>query len=336
MLQCSTILRKFCKSTVTVITCLTYNCCIGLLVAIFNFIMPAVSVGLLCVAFMCSTYECYSYIKDIPVMICTTGMLFVVSILGIIFFIYYIYMVITGQKKQYRNNISTVIKLFFSNFLKKPNSENEEEKFIVLGYEASLKEMHWLIVTLVQASLLAFAQFWDDFLLEVSSSCSTNFNVHCFYTTDSILTYQELNCLNTSQVKEAKYIICYKYVFNTGRAAASAIGIISATGLIIYAVCILFFQVLDGARWSKCGIRSAKAAVAGDVMLLCTVLGIVQMTHTIHATTTIGLINLLSKPLAMGTMIATSIFLLPVDKFRKSANRDGYELITNEPQHDPA
>ena len=302
----------------TAITWMKHNCCKVLPVLIVCITLPAVSVGLLCVPFMCSTYECYLYIKGILVMICTTVVTWTIFVSSIVLLSY---VAIFKQIKEYWNKISPVIKLVFSNFLKKPNSEGEEEKFVVLGYEASLKEMHWLFYILVQASLLAIAQFWDDFLLEVSSSCSTDSNLHCFYTTDSQLPYQNLNCSNTSQVEEAASIVCYQYVFNIGRAAASAIGIMSATGLIIYAVCIVFLKVLDGARLSKQSIRYAKVVAVVEVLIFFFVLGGLQVTFATRATDTFGKINLFLKTQGIGVLIASSILLFPVDKFRKSENK---------------
>ena len=247
---------------------------------------------------------------------------------------YYIYKVIKGQKEQYWKKISPVIELFFSNFLKKPNSKGEEEKFIVLGYEVSLKEMHWLILTLGQATLLAFAQFWDDFLLERSGSCSTDFILDCFYTTNSLLPdqglNQKLNCSNTSQVEEAISIVCYKYTFNTGRAAASAIGIISATGLIIYAVCIVFLKVLDGSRRPKCCIRIVKGVAIVEVIFFCIFLGGLQVFFITRGTDTFGIMNSIQKTLVMSFMIASSVIFFPVDKFRKSENRNEQEPLIND------
>ena len=258
-------------------------------------------------------------------MFCTTGMLFIAIILSI----YYICLVITGQKEQYWNKISPVIKLVFSNLLKKPDSEGEEAKFIVFGYEASIKEMHWLILTLVQALLVAFAQFWDDFLFEVSGSCSADYILDCFYTTNSQLLYQNLNCSNTSQVKEATSIVCYKHVFNTGRAAASAVGIMSATGLTISAVCVVFLKVLDGARWPKCCIRIVKSVAIVEVIFFCIILGGLQAIFAARATDTFGIFNSFQKTLGMGFMIASSVLLLPMDKFRKSENKDENKPLIN-------
>ena len=144
MSRCSTLPHKFCQATMTAISWLKHNCCKILLVLILGITLPAVTAGMLCAALMCSTYECYSYTKGIPVMICTIGMPLILTVFGIFLALYYIFMAITGQEQQLWNKISTVIEPVFSSFLKKANSDEEEAKFIVLGYEVSLKEMHWL------------------------------------------------------------------------------------------------------------------------------------------------------------------------------------------------
>ena len=334
---CSTQQHKFCQATMTAITWLKHNWCNVLVGVMLGITLPVVSVVLLCAAFTCFTYECYSYIKDIPVMICTIGM---PVVFGIIFFIYHTYMANTGQlDKQYRNTISIVIDPVFSSFLKKPNSIEEEEKFIVLGYEVSFKEMRWLYPVLVQVILLAMAQFWDDFLLEVSRSCSTDSNQDCFYTpasntTNSTLPYQELNCMNTSQVEEAISIVCYKYVFHTGRAAASAIGIISAASLTTYAVCIVFLKVLDGVRLSNQFIALVKGVAILEVILFCVVVGVLQAYFTSSTTGVLGTLTSFQKTVGIGSLIANSVFLLPVGKFRKLENRDEHIPLSIEPQHE--
>ena len=319
----------------TAITWLKHNWCKVLLVVILCITPLAVFDVLVYVTFACSTYECYLYINNIPVMICTMGMpLITFGVVGIILTTYYIYMTNIGQQKQFWNNILTVIKLVFSNFLKKPNSEGEEEMFIVLGYEVMLKEMYWLNFLLVEVTLLAFAQFWDEFLLEVSGSCGTDSHLHCYYTNNSTLPYRKLNCLNTSQVEEATSIVCYQYVFNIGQAAASAIGIISTTGLIIYIICIVFLKVLDGPRLSKWFIRFLKGVAVFYVFFFCTALAGLQTTYTPRAPGNIGIAKSLQKVIGMSIMITTSVYFFPVGKFRKSENRDGYEPITNEPEHE--
>ena len=99
------------------------------------------------------------------------------------------------------NKTLAVTQLVFAKFLKKkPDRNNEEEGeegeeeekkvFIIFGHEASLKEMRWLFVILVQATLLAFAEFWDEFLLEETYACITHPRVHCF----SSLSGRNINC----------------------------------------------------------------------------------------------------------------------------------------------
>ena len=295
----------------TVITWLKDNWCKVLAGLILFIILPAMSAGLWFVS-MCSTnYACYLWIKELPVMI----------LLGLSVCIMFAHLSLLEWCPC--NPTLKVVEVVFTRFLKNrnPNNREEEKLFTVFGYEANLKDMHWLFIILVQATLLAFAQFWDDFLLEASSSCSADSNLHCFYTTDPLLPYQELNCLNTSQVEEeATSIICYKYVFNTGRAAASAIGIMSATGLIIYTVCIVFLTMLDGAKWPTCLIVIAKLIAVFEILLFCAVLGGLQLTHTNHATGVFGKITSFLKTLSMVLMTAGSVFFLPVNQFRKLQN----------------
>ena len=315
----------------TAITWLKENWCKVLSGLLLFATLPAMSVVLWLVS-MCSTdHACYLSIKEIPVLI-------PLGLSGSMALLYTHWIEFCHCTK-----VIKVIEVVFNKFLKNPNPTNKEEEklFIVLGYEANLKDMYWLFIILVQGSLLAFAQFWDEFLLETSSSCSADSNLHCFYTsalnttdsmlntTDSMLPYQGLNCSNTSQVEEAESIICYKYVFNTGRAAASAIGIMSATGLIIYTVCVVFLKMLDGSKWHICYIILAKLIAVLEVLAFCGLLLGLQFTHTSPPTGIIGKTNALCKTLVMGLMIALSVLFFPMDRFKQTAEQ--YEPINNEP-----
>ena len=155
---------------------------------------------------------------------------------------------------------------------KKRNLNNEKEKvFTIFGHEASLKEMRWLFIILVQATLLAFA-----------------------------------------------------HVFNIGNAAASAIGILSATGLIIYNVGLVFLKLLNEIRSHKCCINCIKLFAAAEILMFCQVLALLPMISTIGG----GYFALLTpeifatfrssyKTLAMNFMIVSSILSFPWNKFRK-------------------
>ena len=307
----------------TAITWLTENWPKVLAGSLLFAILPVMSVGLWLVSMCTTDYVCYLWANELPVMI-------PLIISGTMAFLYLYWIHACNCEMTLK-----VIEVVFSRFLKNRNPANGDEEvedklFIVLGYEASLKDMYWLFIILVQASLLAFAQFWDNFLLETSSSCSADSNIYCFYTidlnttdsmsntTDSMLPYQGLNCSNTSQVEEATSIICYKYVFNTGQAAASAIGILSATGLIIYTVCVVFLKMLDGAEWHIGYIILAKVIAVLEVLSFCAVLGGLQVTHTNPASGVFGKINSFFKTLSMGFMIAGSVLFFPVDSFKKN------------------
>ena len=317
MLQCPNLLRKFGKATVSAVTCLAHNCFKVLLLLLLCITLPVVSVVLVLMVLKCKDYACYLWIKNLPVFI-TTAPVYLITILLLI--LYSRRVQNTRLGKWYLDKTSAVTQLAFGSFFKKtrnPNNEeeNEEEKmFTVFGHEASLKEMRWLFIILVQATLLAFAEFWDEFLLEESYSCSTHPGVHCFSTT-SPLYGQPTNCsdIDTSDTE----IVCYKYVFNIGHAAASAIGIMSATGLIIYIVCLLFLKLLNGMRSHKCLITCIKLLAAAETLMFWQVLDILQIDGGSFAGGILATVRSIYKTLAMSFMIVTSILSFPWNKFRE-------------------
>ena len=325
MLQCPTLLRKFGKATVSAAaTCLAHNCFKVLLLLLLYITLPVVSVGLVVMVLWCHDYTCYLCIKNLPVFIATVP---VIPITVILLLLYSRCVWNTRAGKWYLDKTSAVTQLAFNSFLKKNrdcnNEEEEEEKkmFTVFGHEASLKEMRWLFIILVQATLLAFAEFWDEFVLEESYSCSTHPKVHCFSTTSASLYGENVNCSNTSDTG----IVCYKYVFSIGRAAASAIGIISATGLIIYIVCLVFLKVSDGIRTHKRLITCMKFLAVAEIVMfwqVLSILPIIDIKHGIIApavsTEYFAIVRSNYKTLTMNIMIISSIISFPWNKFRKS------------------
>ena len=324
MLQCPS-LRKFSKAAVN---CLAHNCFKVLLLLLLYMILPVVSVVLMLMVSMCQDYTCYLCIKNLPVYITTAP---VYPITGILLLTNLRCVQNKRLGKWYLDKTSAITQLAFGSFLKKkfnPNNdeEDEEEKvFTIFGHEASLKEMRWLFIILVQATLLAFAQFWDEFLLEESYLCSTNPKVYCFSTILISLSGQHANCsdIDTSDTSLLK-TVCYQYVFNTGHAAASAFGIISATGSIIYFVCLMFLKVLNGIRSHKCCINCIKLLAAAEIFMFCNVLASLPIINTIRG----GYFALLTpeffatirssyKTLTMCFMIVSSIVSFPWNKFRK-------------------
>ena len=332
MLQCPTLLRKFGKATVSAVSCLAHNCFKVLLLLLLYTTLPVVSVGLVLMVFMCQDYTCYFCIKNLPVFI-TTAPVYLITLILLI--LYSRRVRNTRLGKWYLDKTSAITQLAFGNFLKKKrdhNNEeaNEEEKvFTVFGHEASLKEMRWLFIILVQATLLAFAQFWDEFLLEESYLCSTHPQIYCFSTTLIPPSGQHTNCSNTSDTSDtfsifARHVVCYKYVFNTGHAAASAIGIMSATGLIIYIVCLVFLKVLNGIKSHKCRTTCIKLSVAAEILIFCQVLAFLPILNTIRdghlplpTPEYFATVRSSYKTLTMSFMIVSSILSFPWNKFRE-------------------
>ena len=322
MLQCPTLLRKFGKVTVFAVTCLARYCFKVLLLLLLYITLPVVSVGLVLMVLMCQDYTCYFWIKNLPVLISTMPVYFITLLLLIL---YLRCVRNTRAGKWYLNKTLAVTQLVFAKFLKKkPDCNNDEEEeegeegekkvFIIFGHEASLKEMRWLFIILVQASLLAFAEFWDEFLLEESYSCSTHPKVRCFSSG------QHTNCSDRSNTY---WIVCYKYVFNTGHATASAIGILSATGLIIYIVGLVFLKVLNGIRSHKRLITCMKLLAVAEIVMFWQILASLPMIATIFTSTPIppatdATQRSFCKTLTMNIMIVSSIISFPWNKFRKS------------------
>ena len=326
MLQCPNLLRKFGKATLSAVSCLAHNWFKVLLLLLLCTTLPAVSVVMVLMVSICQDYACYFWIKNLPVFIATAP-LYLITVLLLILYLRCVRNTRVG--KWFWNKTLTVTQLAFGSFFEKKgdrnNEEGDEEKmFTVFGHEASLKEMCWLFIILVQATLLAFAQFWDEFLLEESYGCSTHPKVHCFLTNFSSLSGQPMNCSDTSNTGR-HVIVCYKYVFNIGHAAASAIGIISATGLIIYTVCLVFLKVLNGIRSHKWLITCIKLLLVAEIVLFWQVLDSLQMIDTnhgiiVHAVSTeyYATVRSFCKTVTMNIMIVSSILSFPWSRFRKS------------------
>ena len=331
MLQCPTLLHKFGKTTLSAVSCLAHNCFEVLLLLLLYSPLPVVSVGLVLMVSMCQSYTCYFWIKNLPVFIATVPVYFITLLL---LMLNLRCVRNTRVGKWYLNKTLAVTQLVFDKFLKKKRNRNDEEDeeekvFIIFGHEASLKEMRWLFIILVQATLLAFAQFCDEFLLEESYLCSTHPNVHCFSTDFFSLIFfpfasssgQPTNCSDIDTSNTGRHdVVCYKYVFNIGHAAASAIGIISATGLIIYIVCLVFLKVLEGIRSHKWLITCMKVLAATEIVIFWQVLAFLPVIATIFDFTPVTPATTRSfcKTLTMNIMIVSSILSFPWNKFRKS------------------
>ena len=130
----------------------------------------------------------------------------------------------------YLNNfITTIVEHSYGNIPEKPKDEEEKEKtYIVFNFKVPISIKYWLYSTLVNVSGIAFVQFWDDFMLEESFSCSMDPNTVCF---SLDLPHHKLNCSNMDD--NITSVICYKFVFKLGSALGSSLGLISSIGLVI-------------------------------------------------------------------------------------------------------
>ena len=213
-----------------------------LLNALLLALLPAISTSLPALFCHCSTYECYVWLKIVPLALSTLSVVLLALILLMKFACCKCECnTCTKVVKWYWDKASSLTEVVFKHFL--IEDDNNRKVFDAFGYEASHENMPKMSIILLQAIVQALGQLWDEFLIEESYICSsTDPCLHCFSTS----TNQKLNCQNLSAFENNETSITwYKYVFNIGHAAASAIGIISATGLIIYIVGLVSLKLFN-------------------------------------------------------------------------------------------
>ena len=107
------------------------------------------------------------------------------------------------------------------------SKDKTEKAYIVFKhYKSSPFYTMWLFFLLLSLAAIAFTQFWNDFLLEESYTCSTNPTLACFSGSHS--TYEEkLDCSNMSYLEENNItsVVCYKFVYQLGHATGAAVGV---------------------------------------------------------------------------------------------------------------
>ena len=183
--------------------------------------------------------------------------------------------------------------------------------------------IYWLYAILVNVTGLAFIQFWDDFLLEESFDCSTDKHIACF---SRDWPNQKLNCSNLLDDNVTlNSIVCYKFVFQLGRALGSALGVITTFGLGIYIAILLLLIVSNGSRGTKPRKRLACSfqVIAVLTILILTNVLIVLQTLTSHFTIKAFIENGF-KTGGLGGLMAFSIAVIPWWKFEDTRT---YELI---------
>ena len=168
------------------------------------------------------TYSYYFTIKELPQFI------FFSVWLVIIFSILHILSTISGRFKCLK---------CFSDYFKNPTVEvafsamlkRDDDDFTIFNEKVPAlytDQLYTMALTLIGVALI---QFWDDFLIEESHTCSTNPQIACFPVFPDMDT-PRLNCSTT----DITSVICYRFVFRIGSAAASALGVVTVTSLAVY------------------------------------------------------------------------------------------------------
>ena len=80
-----TLLCKFGKATLSVVTCLAHNWFKVLLLLLLCTTLPVVCVGLVLIVLKCKDYRCYFYIKNLPVFIITAPVYHITILLLIVY-----------------------------------------------------------------------------------------------------------------------------------------------------------------------------------------------------------------------------------------------------------
>ena len=187
------------------------------------------------------TYSYYFTIKELPQFIFfSVWLLVIVSILNIVLCIFDGSKCLKWFSDHFRNPI---IEVAFSAMLKR-----DDEELTIFNEKIPALYTHQLYNMALTMIGVAMIQFWDDFLIEESHICSTNPQIACFPVFPDMDTLR-LDCSNT----EITSVICYRFVFRIGSAAASALGVVTVTGLIVYFFNFAFVKI---SKMKKCCMKA--------------------------------------------------------------------------------
>ena len=168
------------------------------------------------------TYSYYFMVKELPQFIVFSVWLLVVAIfLNILSFASLFSDCLECFLDYFRNPI---IEFVFGAMLKR-----DDEEFTLFNEKVPVIYAHQLYTMAISMIGVALMQFWDDLSIEESHTCSTNPQIACFPVFPDMDT-PRLNCSNT----EITSVICYRLVLRIGSAAASALGVVTVSGLTMY------------------------------------------------------------------------------------------------------
>ena len=177
--------------------------------------------------------------------------------------------------------VTPCVEQVFDDIFKVYESKGKTEKAYIVfkHYKSSPFYTMWLFFLLLSLAAIAFIQFWNDFLLEESYTCSTNPTLACFSASPS--TYEEkLDCSNMSYLEENNItaVVCFKFVYQLGHAAGAAVGVVTMNALIM---CFIQFGLLHLSQCCKAPITIAIQFAAALLTIgATTVLYLLQQSYS--------------------------------------------------------
>lgn len=183
------------------------------------------------------TYSYYFARKELPEFVILSVWVIVVStILGILSVCSSFYGCLDWFTDLVRN---PTIEFAFGAMLKR-----DDDEFTVFDKDISSSYAHVLYVMVLNLIGVALVQFWDDFLIEESRGCNTDAQLACFPLFPDMDT-PRLNCSDTSYLvnNNITSVVCYRLVYKIGTATASALGVVTITGLTIYIFNLIFVKL---------------------------------------------------------------------------------------------
>ena len=193
--------------------------------------------------------------------------------------------------------------------LKKHRDKDGGESYIVFNYKAPNTHAFLLFAILIQLIVIAMVQFWDEFLLNETFGCTAN-NFACCYSLNTTFN-QPLDCHNMSYLQENNInsIFFYRYVFRVGSATGSALGTVTAIGIVLLAITWILLKCSKGARRT---VRRGWCTVITQVIMILTTLAVAGILMYLeletHQRTPSSTVDAFGKVFPTGGTISIYIF----------------------------
>ena len=139
-----------------------------------------------------------------------------------------------------------VIKHVYKRILYK--SRTHPKQFVVAGYRAPKWYIFWLFGLLYGTAAFAGAVFWDNFLLEESTTCNSNDpELACFSFPASLSDYP-LNCSDTEYLTNNNLteFVCFKFTLDFGNASGAAGGTFILSAVVLGTITVLLLKCSQG------------------------------------------------------------------------------------------